>query len=987
MGTMPFAHVQSSHPVQPGATATLTPFSSLPPAHSSASNNILSERPAPLSWHGKGSSGPGKDGNPLDLRLTTLQPTASAPASNTTGQDGSDDELRLLASPNAKPSTWATSTRPISSALTTDNDPFSSRARPPLPPVAQLSAIARGKRPAEHHRSSQRELQDAQATVLQSKKHRRSESSFLYVEVDVDNSVRRKLRRRQSRPSYVEKLEDDLSELGRSHSSTISTSTKPEPGSGQGRVGPATQLLRLSVGVAADFKAFTDERQRAQQQRTPRTRQTFELVIPSSPSFSSHTASRRSSSSTNVLPPRPLPFPSKPSNHPLQRLTLRPPPAPPLPLPEFAQNPNYEERLRTLLPGGDWIRGTFPVAKAAKLSRPPPRNRSDSPGTGRAPEGIPSRPSSAPVASTLAAALSLSLSAAAPAPTATTTTLRRTARVSVQALPACALPPSAISLCAAPSRSSTPVPRRGRPKSTRTLARERWAQFKPANLGRYTGNGRQDGTNPDPLPWEVEYGVEDAPVEALRREGGLRPVGRHRDEADELVVFSEDRLRALGEGRRQEELARVAEEERFERSMELVHWRFVGMDEGRGRAWDARCGWAGRNPGEWENDDEEWSDEGSDEDSDEGSDEGNDEGRDEGNDEGSNEGSDKGSDEEVDQLESSEDEVMMAGMDVEKRLLSKGKDKVVLDDPDSDNTDEEEIRIAAPAASSPSVFERDSIALIRPSWCTPSAALAAAASSSRSALNLPRPNDDSEKTEDDEVGAAPVVLPPRPTAPLSTLPARHSGLSAPVEDAWDVDPSGMLKRCTLSSCPQRLYRATSSTSTFNHARAYHSPLVLVRWPLTGRFMTLQRGEDGEFKCPWCPYRSKAVGSMNAHGKTAKGNCQGPPAPEVNPASRAARLAQRASTASSRSSPPSSFSPADASTSTPTPPVAASVRRDLNIPVELLSSPAVQERGEGARWGGHTRWESAGEQEDEQNGQETGSELGEKEQGKGKERET
>ncbi|GAA5859852.1 hypothetical protein JCM1840_001765 [Sporobolomyces johnsonii] len=1007
MATTPFALAIPSHTAQPSPTTAFTPFSALPHAHSSAPNNTLSARPTTLSWHGKGSSGSGKasgEGKQLGMRFPTPQPTASSKASNSADPADSDEEL-VLASPNAKPSTSTSSTSPTSGSSTTCLDPFSAHTRSLLPPVAPLSATACGKRPAEGLRARQREEQDEQATVLPSTKRRRRESSFLYVEVG--SSQRHNLRRRQSRPSYVDGLEDDVCELGRSRSPSISTSIKPESGLDQGRMGPAVDLLRLSEGVAADFKQFTDERQRGQQQQTRRKPQPFELIIPSPSSASPRTALRPSSSSNAALPPRPLPFPSKPPNHPLQRLTLRPPPTPP-PLPQFAPNPNYEEQLRSLLPGGDWIRGTFPVARAAKLSRPPPRNRSESPATVRAAEGVSSKPSSAPVASTSSTTLSLSLSTAAATTTAPTTTLRRTSRVSIQALPPCALaPPSALSLSAASSRSSTPGPRGGsgnggrRPKSLRTLARECWAQFKPGHLGRYTGTGRQEGTNPDPLPWEASYGVEEGPIADLRwRKGGPLPSD---DDDEQLVVLSEERLRALGGlGRREDRFEWVEEDERVERGIERMPWRFVGIDEGRGRAWDSRCGWAGRDPGDWENEgveeSEEASEEGS-EDSEEGS-EDSEKGSDEEVDQlGSSEdevmvddgmdaekrllskGKDKAvlddsdSDNEeiliaapaasslsVDQLESSEDEVMVDdGMDVEKRLVSKGKDKAVPDDPDSDDTEDEEIPIAAPAAFSLSALERAPIVLSRP----PSPALAAAASSSLQAVDPPRPNDDAEETEEDEVVLAPVLSPSRPTA---TLPARRSGLSAPVEDALDDDPSGALKRCTLTTCPQRLYRATSSTSILNHARSYHSPLVLpesesgpTRAKNFGSFTQLSA-----HRFDLRPYRAGRV-LFPAGPKRPR-----PPDPAPSPPSRA--LSSASSSPGPGTATSTAFFPY-ASSSRPADPVNA-----FSSSPRRSSSP--DPLGEGLRWGTHTRRKS-GSSEGEQKDDENGRELGRKEKGKGK----
>jgi len=141
-----------------------------------------------------------------------------------------------------------------------------------------------------------------------------------------------------------------------------------------------------------------------------------------------------------------------------------------------------------------------------------------------------------------------------------------------------------------------------RPKTYRQIAKLDWSDFHQRYKCRFTTSGSIEGVNPESLPWEDWFGIEnDEKVENLLR---LNDLLDEEEEESELVVFSEKGLNTLsgiGGGKKifEKEFEKVLLEDSFGEygGMEWNNeWRYKTLEEGMGRCWEDKCRWAVRNP-------------------------------------------------------------------------------------------------------------------------------------------------------------------------------------------------------------------------------------------------------------------------------------------------------------------------------------------------------------------------------------------------------
>ncbi|GAA6062325.1 hypothetical protein JCM10212_006877 [Sporobolomyces blumeae] len=533
--------------------------------------------------------------------------------------------------------------------------------------------------------------------------------------------------------------------------------------------------------------------------------------------------------------PRVLPFPTKPSSHPLNSLVVRPRPTRPPTHKHLADlNPlSWAEGIREVTMRGEIVPPTWeedlialmPPSNGggAKKDKKRPgwdweidlvRGRSESPAVlvGPAPT-LGSTLANPPDEANDAAVLgdTSRSGSAPPAFVAVGNGLRRTARVAPKAPLPSSVPPSATvstlaarppplastalvspalpfaptttappygSFAVASTLSSVPI---ARPKTYRQRARLDWAEFHQRNRCRFTTSGAIEGVNPDNLPWEDWFGIEDEGVERLRRENGIA----FGSTSAGLVVLDRATLENVSGVGSDRDFERIRADVAFENGMELrSEWRFKTLDEGMGRALESRCRWAVRNP------------------------------------------------EQRMIYEESEHE--------EEVGAAKGKAKATMPNPGKvkrrREKKERKKRVGSGGESDLTPLEGDD-------------------------------SDSSSLSSASDSDAVPV-------------PRASAGLRAKTN--LGNSKGGTLVRCPVETCPQRFYRSKAASSVSTHNRHYHTPFIVLKYS-TGISAYISRNDNGDFVCPTpaCGFTTKSRGTMAVHGKPHK--CHGPPVSIPKPA--------------------------------------------------------------------------------------------------------
>ncbi|GAA5887144.1 hypothetical protein JCM16303_002203 [Sporobolomyces ruberrimus] len=377
-------------------------------------------------------------------------------------------------------------------------------------------------------------------------------------------------------------------EVVSSDSSESSGEEEEVRGRGKGKKGkrarsPASSLSSLSSDTdSTERKARTRGKNKTKRQK--RVVQSRNYDRDSSP-----LSSLGSSPEPPARPPRVLAFPSKPASHPLNRTFHSAPQKPPIPpnldvFKEFQseKNPfNWAEGLREITLTGELVEPTFEedlpeeeiLQKEAQQKKKRPGwewevtgedsgNRSVSPSIVTGGGSSLAHP---PTTSSHASFLSV--------PTLSTFTKNPSFLGTTVNVPPSILP---------------------RPKTYRQIAKLDWSDFHQRNKCRFTTSGAIEGVNPEGLPWETWYGVEDEYVAPIQRTNTVDPGGKDKG----LVVFGGqkglDNLMGIGH---ESDFERVKLDAVFEGGMEwLNEWRYKTLEEGMGRAWESQGRWAARNP-------------------------------------------------------------------------------------------------------------------------------------------------------------------------------------------------------------------------------------------------------------------------------------------------------------------------------------------------------------------------------------------------------